>query len=59
MMVDEKKLSEMRGDQLRKIVQNGMLPLIYAHLFSLGQMRELFGRQIRNGWTPEPPQLVS
>jgi len=32
-MVDEKKLNELRGDQLRKIVQNGMLPLIYAHLF--------------------------
>src|SRR5207342_176712 len=27
-MVDENKLNELRGDQLRKIVQNGMLPLI-------------------------------
>ncbi|MHA6719076.1 SapC family protein [Sphingomonas sp. RS6] len=53
MMVDEKKLNEMRGDQLRKIVQNGMLPLIYAHLFSLAQMRELFARQMRSGWQPE------
>ncbi|PVX28674.1 SapC family protein [Sphingomonas pokkalii] len=57
MMVDEAKLNEMRGDQLRKIVQNGMLPLIYAHLFSLGQMRELFARQMRSGWQPEV-QLV-
>lgn len=48
-MVDEKKLNEMRGDQLRKIVQNGMLPLIYAHLFSLGLMREIFGRQLQQG----------
>lgn len=48
-MVDENKLNEMRGDQLRKIVQNGMLPLIYAHLFSLSLMREVFGRQLEQG----------
>jgi hypothetical protein len=58
MMVDENKLNELRGDQLRKIVQNGMLPLIYAHLFSLSQMREIFGRQMRAGKMPEP-QLVN
>lgn len=57
MMVDENKLNEMRGDQLRKIVQNGMLPLIYAHLFSLSMMRDVFGRQMRAGKTPQP-QLV-
>ena len=34
-MVDEEKLRELRGDELRKMNQNGMLPLIYAHLFSL------------------------
>ncbi|WP_422055684.1 SapC family protein [Sphingomonas sp.] len=48
-MVDEAKLNEMRGDQLRKIQQNGMLPLIYAHLFSLGLTREIFGRQMALG----------
>lgn len=48
-MVDENKLNELRGDQLRKIVQNGMLPLIYAHLFSLGLMRDIFARQLRQG----------
>lgn len=58
MMVDEAKLNEMRGDQLRKIVQNGMLPLIYAHLFSLGLMRELFAKQQRLGLVPAP-QLAS
>ncbi len=41
-MIDEKKLQNIRGDQARKMVQNGMMGLIYAHLFSLGQMRELF-----------------
>lgn len=42
-MIDEKKLQNIRGDQARKMVQNGMLGIIYAHLFSLSQMRELFG----------------
>ena len=57
-MIDENKLNEMRGDQLRKIVQNGMLPLIYAHLFSLSQMREIFARQMAQGKMPAP-NLVS
>jgi len=34
-MIDEKKLADLRGDQLRKMSQSGMLPLLYAHLFSL------------------------
>ncbi|RYE03194.1 MAG: multidrug transporter [Sphingomonadales bacterium] len=56
-IVDEKKLNELRGDQLRKIVQNGMLPLIYAHLFSLQLMRDIFAMQVRLNKMPEP-QLV-
>lgn len=48
-MVDENKLNELRGDQLRKMAQNGMLPLIYAHLFSLSLMREIFARQLQQG----------
>jgi SapC. len=51
-MVDEDKLREMRGDELRKMNQSGMLPLIYAHLFSLSQMREVFGRQLAQGKAP-------
>ncbi len=57
MMVDENKLNELRGDQLRKIVQNGMLPLVYAHLFSLALMRDVFTRQQQQGKMPQP-QLV-
>jgi hypothetical protein len=34
-MVAEEKLRELRGDELRKMNQNGMLPLVMAHLFSL------------------------
>ncbi|MCF8709310.1 SapC family protein [Rhizorhapis sp. SPR117] len=51
-MVNEEKLRDMRGDQLRKINQNGMLPLIHAHLFSLQLMRDLFAHQIEQGKMP-------
>jgi hypothetical protein len=51
-MVDEEKLRELRGDELRKMNQSGMLPLIYAHLFSLSQMRDVFARQMQQGKAP-------
>jgi hypothetical protein len=51
-MVDEDKLRDLRGDELRKMNQNGMLALIFAHLFSLSQMREVFGRQMEQGKAP-------
>ena len=44
--------ANLRGDELRKMNQNGMLPLIYAHLFSLSQMRDVFGRQMQQGKAP-------
>ena len=53
-MVDEEKLRDMRGDELRRMNQNGMLPLIYAHLMSLAQIREVFGRQVQQGKGPIP-----
>lgn len=56
-MVDEAKLRELRGDQHRKIVQNGMLPLIYAHLFSLQLMREIFAQQVQLGKMPAITQV--
>jgi hypothetical protein len=52
-MVDEEKLRELRGDELRKLNQNGLLPLMYAHLFSLSQMRDVFGRQVQQGKAPQ------
>ncbi len=48
-MISEEKLNELRGDQLRKMQQSGMLPLIFAHLFSLSLMRDVFARQMRQG----------
>jgi hypothetical protein len=56
-MVDEEKLRNLRGDELRKMNQSGLLALIYAHLFSLSQMREVFGRQMAQGKAPvQAPQ---
>ena len=53
-MINEQKLTDMRGDQLRKMSQSGMLPLLYAHLFSLSLMRDIFARQAQLGMTPQP-----
>jgi hypothetical protein len=51
-MVDEEKLKNLRGDELRKYNQSGLLALIYAHLFSLSQVREIFARQVARGKGP-------
>ncbi len=48
-MISEDKVREMRGDELRKINQNGILALITAHLFSLSLVREIFGKQMQLG----------
>ena len=39
-------------DELRKMNQNGLLPLVFAHLFSLSQTREIFSRQVEQGKGP-------
>ena len=55
-MVDEEKVRNLRGDELRKMNQSGLLPLIYAHLFSLSQARDIFARQMQQGKAPAPVQ---
>jgi hypothetical protein len=57
-MVNEEKLRELRGDQLRKMNQNGMLVLLHAHLFSLNLMTEIFNRQMEQGKVPPQVQLT-
>ena len=52
-MVDEEKLRDLRGDELRKMNQSGMLALIYSHLFSLSQMRVIFSLQLDQGKVPQ------
>ena len=56
-MVDEEKLRALRGDELRKMNQSGFLALIYAHLFSLSQIRDVFARQVEQGKGPVPAPL--
>ena len=56
-MVDEQKLRDLRGDELRKLNQSGVLPGIYAHLFSLSQIRDVFARQVRQGKGPAGARL--
>jgi len=53
-IVNEEKLANLRGDQLRKAHKSGLLPIVYAHLFSLSLMRDVFGRQVRQGKMPLP-----
>ena len=52
-MVDEEKLRNLRGDELRKMNQSGLLALIHAHLFSLTEMRTVFARQMQQGKAPQ------
>ena len=52
-MVNEEKLRELSGEDLKRMSQNGMLPLIMAHLFSLAVIREVFGRQVAQGKGPQ------
>jgi hypothetical protein len=51
-MVSEEKLRDLHGDQLRKLNQNGMLPLIFAHVFSLSLMSDIFSLQMQQGKVP-------
>jgi len=52
-MVDEEKLRNLRGDELRRMNQSGLLALIHAHLFSLSEMRTIFARQLQQGKAPQ------
>jgi SapC len=51
-MVNQEKLRDLRGDVLRSMNQSGMLALIFAHLFSLELMSDVFGRQVQQGKGP-------
>ena len=54
-MVNQDKLREVRGDQLRKWNESGMLPLIFAHLMSMDLMRVIFAKQSEQGKGPGAP----
>ena len=58
-MINQEKLREVRGDVLRGWNQSGLLALIFAHLFSLDLMREIFGRQQALGKGPAVPAAAA
>jgi hypothetical protein len=58
-MVSEEKFRELRGDELRRMNQNGMLPLVIAHLFSLPLIREVFARQMGQGQIAQGELVVN
>jgi SapC len=41
-MIPEQAVQKLRAEQAKKMVKNGMLGLIYAHLFSLGNMQTIY-----------------
>ena len=51
-MIADEKVRDLHGDQLRKLNQNGILPLIYAHLFSLTLVQNVFAAQLEQGKVP-------
>ena len=51
-MINQDKLRELGADQLKTWNEIGLLPLIYAHLFSLDLMRVIFARQSMQGKGP-------
>ena len=57
-MVNEEKLRELRGDVARKMIQSGLLPLIYAHLLSMNLVRDIFARQMGQGKMPREAALA-
>lgn len=57
-MINQEKLRDVRGDVLRGWNQSGLLALIYAHLFSLDLMRDIFARQVQLGKGPVPALAV-
>jgi hypothetical protein len=58
-MINEEKLRGLEGDELKRMNQNGMLPLILAHLFSLSQIRDLFAKQLQQGKGPAIPGIAA
>ena len=53
-IISEDAVKNLRGDVARKWLQNGLMPLIYAHLFSLQRMADIFGKQSLQGKLPLP-----
>ncbi|RZV36050.1 MAG: multidrug transporter [Sphingomonadaceae bacterium] len=53
-MVNQEKLQEVSAEKLEQWNKNGLMALVFAHLFSLDLMRNIFSRQVSQGRVPEP-----
>jgi hypothetical protein len=51
-MITEDAVKGLRGDVARKLIGNGALPLVYAHIFSLQRMGDIYARQGAQGTLP-------
>ncbi|HEY6816701.1 MAG TPA: SapC family protein [Croceibacterium sp.] len=54
-MINQEKLRELDAEQVKQWNDSGLLPLIYAHLFSLDLMRVIFAKQTMQGKGPGAP----
>ena len=55
-MVNQEKLKELSTEKVKAWHDNGILPLIYAHLLSLDLMRVIFAKQTEQGKGPAAAQ---
>ena len=51
-MINQDKLREVDAETVKQWNEIGLLPLIYAHLFSLDMMRVIFAKQTMQGKGP-------
>ena len=58
-MINQEKLRDVPAETLATWNQNGMIALIYGHLFSLDLMRSIFARQVQAGKVPEPQETAA
>ncbi|QWC55864.1 multidrug transporter [Erythrobacter sp. 3-20A1M] len=58
-VVDQNKLRELAPERLKEWNENGILQLIYAHLFSVDLMRVIFARQAQQGKKPVMPDAAT
>ena len=59
--VNEQKAAELPGDKLKELVQNGVLPRIYAHLMSMSNFNRLLARRAalpQSARAPVQPQQL-
>jgi hypothetical protein len=57
-IISQDKLRDLRGDVLRTWNKNGRLGLIFAHLFSLELVRDVFARQAQQNGLPQQPEAA-